>query len=66
MEKTINVKGMHCSSCKMLVEDAVSEIKGVEEVSANFETGKVVVKFHDESLMPKIKEAIEKEGYHVK
>ena len=65
MEKIINVKGMHCNSCKLLIEDAVSEIKGIEKVSANFETGKVNVKYSDEKLMPKIKNAIEKEGYHV-
>ena len=65
MEKTISVKGMHCNSCNLLIEDAVSEIKGVEGVKANFQTGKVAVKYSDESIMPKIRLAIEKEGYSV-
>ncbi|HLC79731.1 MAG TPA: heavy metal-associated domain-containing protein [archaeon] len=65
MEKTIKVLGMHCNSCNLLIEDAICEIKGVEAVNANFQTGKVTVKYNDENLMPKIKQAIEKEGYHV-
>ncbi len=65
MEKTINVKGMHCNSCNMLIEDAVSEIKGVESVKANFEKGKVIVKYDEDMLLDKIKIAIEKEGYKV-
>ena len=65
MEKTINVKGMHCNSCKLLIEDAVSEIKGVESVKADFNAGKVIVRYTDEKISPKIKIAIEKEGYQV-
>ncbi|HLC92238.1 MAG TPA: cation transporter [archaeon] len=65
MEKTIKVKGMHCNSCKLLIEDAVLEINGVEKVKADFETGKVVVAYSVEGIVPKIKSAIEKEGYLV-
>lgn len=63
MEKTINVKGMHCSSCKILIEDAVSEIRGVEKVSADYKEGKVLLKYSDESALQKARAAIEKEGY---
>ncbi len=63
-EKNIKVAGMHCNSCKMLIEDAVSEIKGVEEVKAYFQIGKVTVKYEG-ALLDKIKNAIEKEGYKV-
>ena len=65
MEKTINVKGMHCNSCKLLIEEAVSEIRGVEKVRADFEKGRVFVKYSDDGAMPEIKSAIEKEGYKV-
>ena len=65
MEKTIKVKGMHCSSCNLLLEDVVSEIKGVNSVKADFQAGKVAVDYLDQSLLPKIKSAIEKEGYRV-
>ena len=66
MEKTLKVRGMHCNSCKLLIEDSVSEITGVQSIVANFETGVVKVKYADEKLMPKIKQAIKKEGYNVK
>jgi len=66
VEKTINVLGMHCKSCKILIEDVVLEVEGVQGVEADFESGKVVVKYSDENAMQKIKDAIEKEGYHIK
>ncbi len=63
MEKTLKVKGMHCKSCNMLLEDSVGEIHGVGGVKADFEKGQVRVKYGDEALLSKIKGAIEKEGY---
>lgn len=65
MEKTLEVKGMHCKSCKILIEDAVSEIKGVDGVSADFEKGKVKVKCSGDWVLSAAKSAIEKEGYKV-
>lgn len=64
IEKNIKVAGMHCNSCKVLIEDALYEIKGVQEVSANFQNGKVIVKYEG-NLLDKIKNSIEKEGYKV-
>ncbi|MBI5553458.1 MAG: heavy-metal-associated domain-containing protein [Candidatus Diapherotrites archaeon] len=65
MEKTLSVKGMHCNSCRLLIEDAVGEIKGVEHVSVDVGKERVQVRFSDEGLLPQIKQAIEKEGYRV-
>jgi copper chaperone len=65
MEKTINVKGMHCRSCEILLADSISEIKGVENVSADSGKGAVTVSLRDESLLALVKKTIEKEGYKV-
>ena len=65
MEKTIKVEGMHCNSCNLLIEDSVSEIKGVREVKADFNSGIVKVKFEGNDVLEKTKNAIEKEGYRV-
>ncbi len=56
---------MHCNSCNLLIEDSVGEIKGVEGVKADFKSGKVTVKFSGEGILPKVKQAIVKEGYGV-
>ena len=46
---TVTIQGTHCNACKMLIEDAASEIKGVKSCSVNFQTGETVVE-HDEGL----------------
>ena len=64
MDKTLKIKGMHCKSCKMLIEDSLEEI-GVkanvdvekELVELNFDEGKVSV--------DKIKKVIEEQGDYV-
>lgn len=39
---------MHCASCKALIEEVVSELEGVSEVSVNYATEKMTVSY-DES-----------------
>ncbi|MBO7095193.1 cation transporter [bacterium] len=31
----MNVEGMHCNACKILIEKSVNEIKNVSDVKAN-------------------------------
>ena len=65
METTLNVSGMHCTACKMLVEDAISEIKGVQAVSVDHTTGAVAVSYDSNETLEKIKTAIRGEGFAV-
>jgi len=65
MEKTIKVEGMHCKSCEMLLTDVLSEIKGVQRVSADFEKGTVTVLATDIGTVEEAKKLIAKEGYKV-
>lgn len=65
MEKKMDIKGMHCKSCALLLSDVISEIGGVESVSVDFKSGKAVVVYSDESVLAKIRSAVEKEGYSV-
>jgi len=46
---TINIKGTHCNSCKLLIEDVCKEIKGATSCVVNFETGETKIE-HDESF----------------
>ena len=59
----MKIKGMHCKSCEEILKDVLEEIKGVKVLSADNRRGEVKVKVEDESAMPLIKKAIEKEGY---
>jgi copper chaperone CopZ len=45
---TINIKGTHCNSCKLLIEDVCKE-KGAKSCTVNFETGETKIE-HDESF----------------
>ncbi|MDD5187932.1 MAG: cation transporter [Methanoregula sp.] len=65
METTLKVSGMHCTACKMLIEDAISEIKGAQAVSVNHTTGAVVVTYDSHDTLEKIKTAIRGEGFTV-
>lgn len=62
MKTALTVKGTHCKSCKMLIEDICSEILGVKSYSVNFKTGKTVIE-HDGKLdLRKLKKEIESLG----
>jgi len=59
----IIVKGMTCSHCKMSVENNLSKITGIEEVSADVDRGEVTIKGENIDLK-KVEDVIEEIGYH--
>lgn len=62
MKTTITVKGTHCQSCKLLIEEVCSELSGVKSCAVDFKTGKTVIE-HDEKLdLKKLKKEIESVG----
>lgn len=55
--------GMHCASCKALIEDCVSEVEGVESASVNFATEKLCVEYDEERAdVNKIRKAVSSAG----
>lgn len=63
----LNVKGMHCNSCVMLIKDALIEHKGISSADVDLKKGKATVSY-DEKLTDekKIAHIIESEGYETK
>jgi copper chaperone CopZ len=63
---TLDVKGMHCKSCGMLVADALEEL-GATDVKTHVDEKKKVgkVSFHYSQDKKKAIAVIEKEGYKV-
>jgi len=49
-KKIFPIVGMHCASCKALIEDVVSELDGVQEVKVNYATEKMTVEY-DETIL---------------
>ncbi len=45
----IKIKGTHCNSCKLLIEDVCKDIKGVKLCNVDFHSGNTVIE-HDENF----------------
>ena len=65
--KEINliVNGMMCGGCESRVKNAIKNIEGVENVTADHNTGKVIVISDNEVSEEIIKEVLEDIGYEV-
>jgi copper chaperone CopZ len=64
MKKELKIKGMHCKSCKMLIEDALDDL-GVKSNVDN-EKGTAVIEFDESKItLEEIEKVIVKEGYQV-
>lgn len=48
--KTLSIKGMHCKSCEILIEDELTKIKNVEKVEISHRTGTATVHFTGKHL----------------
>jgi sulfite exporter TauE/SafE/copper chaperone CopZ len=66
--KTIRVpiKGMHCSSCEILVGENIRKIPGVDVVKVNQRHAEAIIEYsHNEPSNKAIKRAVEEAGYQV-
>jgi uncharacterized protein len=62
----IQVEGIHCKSCKTLIETEVDVLVGVKDIQVDHQTGKCQIEFDDKKIsQKKIFARIEKLGYKV-
>lgn len=68
MEKiTIPIKGMHCASCALTIEKAISKVKGVDSIKVNYGTEKATIEYDKESTsIDHMSEKIKPFGYELK
>ncbi len=64
-ELVLNVKGMMCEGCENRVNNVVKNIEGVEEVKADYKTGKVSIVLNKDIDIHAISEVINDIGYEV-
>lgn len=61
------VKGMHCAACEILIEDKLKSVKGVKNVEAKLNSGKVIVEIHsqesEEDLAKDFTNLVKDDGY---
>lgn len=66
VEANLKVEGMHCDNCEASIAKGVTELAGIDSISANHEDSTAFVRFDPSKTdLPKISAAIEKRGYHV-
>ncbi len=62
--KEFKAKGMHCTSCEKLIENAGEKVEGVSNITADYATEKCKVTFDPSKTdIDKILQAIEEKGY---
>ncbi len=64
--KTISIKGMHCRSCELLIEDELKNIKGVKSVDISHRTGSATIQFEGKHLdHGDVVHAVKQAGYEL-
>jgi copper chaperone CopZ len=62
MKSEFKVKGFHCKSCKMLVEDVAEDFSEIQSCTVDVDAGKVLVEHADNFDLKKFKDEIEDLG----
>lgn len=66
MSKTVlNIKGMHCRSCELLVEDELLKVPGITAVTVSQKRGCAEVNYKDNLNLEAVKEAVNQAGYEL-
>lgn len=64
MKSTFKIKGIDCANCAAQLENTISKIKGVQNVSISFMAERMVIEYEEqnkEEIMNKIKKVIKRE-----
>lgn len=63
-QKIIPIRGMHCRSCELLLEDAIGAVQGVSKVSVDFRKGRATIEHGaDIPSQQEIAGAVQHAGY---
>ncbi len=60
----LNLSGMHCASCAILIEKALQKVAGVKQVNVNFASEKAIIQGQPELVVQELLSAVKKAGYH--
>lgn len=67
VEMNLKVEGMTCDHCEASIQTGVTELAGIDSISANHEDSTAFVRFDStKTSLKEISEAIAKRGYEVK
>lgn len=67
VEVNLKIEGMTCDDCEASIKKGVTELAGIDSISANYEDSTAFVRFDSSKTnLKEISEAIAKRGYEVK
>ncbi len=64
-KSTVHVKGMHCSSCELLVSDELSQVKNIRSVYVSQPKGTAEIEYHGYLDRNEVSRAIANAGYSI-
>ncbi|MBI2102955.1 sulfite exporter TauE/SafE family protein [Candidatus Woesearchaeota archaeon] len=59
----LNVKGMTCSSCEILIERSLKQVSGVKNVHVSRAAEKAVIECSDDVKLEQLQQAVKEKGY---
>jgi len=63
---TLNIKGMHCASCAVSIEDSLNKVEGVSKAAVNFATERAYVEYDPAEATPQaLEQAVGNAGYSI-
>ena len=63
-KKNLDIEGMHCASCALLIENQLKKIRGIQQANINFSAEKATITFDEDKVnLVEIQEAIKRLGY---
>ena len=66
MKETIQIKGMHCKSCEILIGEDLEEQEGVETAEVSHQAGTLSISYDESKISGKrIREIVKSLGYEV-
>ena len=64
---TLEIEGMDCAHCALVIEKSLNKLEGIIEASVSFPTEKAIVEYDAQRVsIEKIKQAVEDSGYKVR
>lgn len=64
-DRKIDIVGMHCKSCEVLLENELGKVEGVSKVKANSKDGSVKISFDGDLDVNDVSKRVEKLGYSI-
>ncbi|HEY4495862.1 MAG TPA: heavy metal translocating P-type ATPase [Candidatus Paceibacterota bacterium] len=65
-KETYKIQGMHCASCVLTIERALSKMAGVHSVSVNFASETALIEFDEKIISPSnLAKIVNETGYHL-